>query len=67
LWSSYPGQWMVLASILDFILVGFLATKGILMTAIPLSLVLSTLAVILLFLVVLDFWKVQLFKSLQIE
>jgi H+-transporting ATPase len=67
LWSSCPGQWMILASILDFILVGFLATQGILMAAIPLSLVLSTLAIILLFLVVLDFWKVRLFKSLQIE
>jgi H+-transporting ATPase len=66
-WSSVPGQWMILASILDFVLVGFLAVQGILMTAIPLNLVLSTLAIILLFLVILDFWKVRLFKSLQIE
>ncbi|MDR3575902.1 MAG: plasma-membrane proton-efflux P-type ATPase [Anaerolineaceae bacterium] len=67
IWSSTPGQWMMLASILDFILVGFLATRGILMTAISLSLVLPTLAVILTFLVVVDFWKVQLFKYLKIE
>ena len=58
---------MILASILDFILVSFLATRGILMAAIPLNLVMSTLAIILLFLVVLDFWKVRLFRSLQIE
>ncbi|HMD90485.1 MAG TPA: plasma-membrane proton-efflux P-type ATPase [Anaerolineaceae bacterium] len=67
LWSSTPGQWMMLATILDFILVGFLATQGILMIAIPLSLVLFTLVVILLFLVLLDFWKVRLFKSLKVE
>ena len=67
MWASTPGKWMMLASILDFILVGFLAIQGILMTAISFGLVLSTLAVILVFLVVLDFWKVQLFKSLKIE
>lgn len=67
LWSSAPGQWMMLASILDFILVGFLASRGILMAAISLSLVLYILAIILLFLVLLDFWKVQLFSYLRIE
>jgi H+-transporting ATPase len=65
-WHSRPGGWLLLSSFLDVLIVSFLATAGILMAAIPLILVAGTLGAILLYLVALDFLKVQVFKKLYI-
>jgi H+-transporting ATPase len=65
-WHSRPGGWLLLSSFLDVLIVSFLATAGILMAPIPLILVARTLGAILLYLVALDFLKVQVFKKLSI-
>jgi H+-transporting ATPase len=43
-WHSRPSRWMLLASLLDVCAVTLLATRGVLMTAIPPWLVLAVLA-----------------------
>jgi H+-transporting ATPase len=43
-WHSRPSWWMLLASLLDVGVVALLATRGVLMAAIPLRLVLAVLA-----------------------
>jgi H+-transporting ATPase len=66
-WVSRPGGWMILASALAILIVILLATFGILMQAIPLWLSLSTLALVAMALLGLDFLKVQVFQKLNLR
>jgi len=61
-WHSFPSRWMIFGSVVDVVVVSILATQGILMTAIPLSLVVFTLVVVLLYLPVVDYPKIAVFK-----
>jgi H+-transporting ATPase len=61
-WRSRPGGWLLLSSVVDIVLVTVLATNGILMSAIPLSLVCALLIVVLVFLTLLDFVKQYAFR-----
>jgi H+-transporting ATPase len=61
-WHSFPSRWMIFGSVVDVVVVSILATQGILMTAIPLSLVVFTLVVVLLYLPVVDYAKIAVFK-----
>ncbi len=61
-WKSMPSYWLLLASSLDILAVGFLATKGILMAPIPLSLVAGLLILVLIYLVFMDFFKIGIFR-----
>ncbi len=61
-WQSLPSRWLLLASLLDIVVVGILSTQGILMAAIPLWLVLGLMALVLTYLVALDFIKVRVFQ-----
>ena len=66
-WRSLPSKWMLIGTTLDILLVGLLATQGILMTAIPAVLVVEVLGAIGLYLVVLDFIKVPIFSRLKLN
>lgn len=61
-WHSRPSRWLVLSSLLDVVIVSFLATQGILMTAIGPELVGGLLLLVLVFLTAVDFFKVRLFR-----
>jgi len=66
LWSSRPGRWVVISSLIDLTIISTLAIKGILMAALPISVlaVLLLAAIVLAF--VLDGVKLVLFKRLAI-
>jgi H+-transporting ATPase len=66
-WHSLPGKWLLLSSLLDVIVVSLMATAGILMTSIPVKLVAGTLGTISVYLIALDFVKVQVFKKLGLH
>jgi H+-transporting ATPase len=61
-WSSAPSRWLLLSSALDVCVVTILATFGILMTPIPLSLTAVTFLAIVLYLVIVDFIKVRMLR-----
>jgi H+-transporting ATPase len=63
-WHSAPSRLMLLASVLDIAVVSLLATRGILMAAIPPALVAALLGVICIFLLGLDALKVWIFRGL---
>jgi H+-transporting ATPase len=61
-WQSLPSQWMLIASLLDIVVVFIFATKGIFMTAIPVELVAGLVALVLVYLIAVDFIKIRVFK-----
>jgi H+-transporting ATPase len=66
LWSSRPGTWVILASVVDVLLIASLAIRGIAMHSLPMTIVTSALAAALLVAFLLDQIKVPVFRSLQI-
>ena len=67
LWHSRPSGWLLLSSLLDVIVVSLLATAGILMAPISVKLVAGTLGIVILYLLVLDILKVQVFKRMDLQ
>lgn len=61
-WNSVPSRWMLLGTLVDFVLVSILASQGILLPAIPFSLILITLLVVVLYLILVDGLKVKVFQ-----
>ena len=66
LWSSRPSTWLMAASVADLLVIGTLATRGILMKPLPVALVAVLLAVTVVFCLLLDLIKVRVFRRLQI-
>jgi H+-transporting ATPase len=66
LWSSRPSAWLMAASAADVLIIGTLATRGILMKPLPVSLLTALLAVTVVFCLLLDLIKVRLFRRLHI-
>ncbi len=66
LWSSRPSTWLMAASVADLLVIGTLATRGILMKPLPLALVAILLALTVAFCLLLDLIKVRVFRRLQI-
>ncbi len=66
MWRSRPSRWMVLATTFDMILVTLMASQGVFMVAIDPALIFSLFALTVGFMVALDFFKVALFRRLQI-
>ena len=66
-WHSLPSKWMLIGTTLDILLVGLLATQGILMAPIPTLLVVEVLGIITLYLILLDFVKVPIFSKLSLN
>src|SRR5450631_2080260 len=66
LWSSRPGSWLIASSILDIALFSTLATQGILMAPLPISIVASVFGAAIVLAICLDAVKVMLFRRLAI-
>jgi H+-transporting ATPase len=67
LWSSWPGRWLVASSIVDIALFSTLATLGILMTSLPVTIVAGVFGAAIVLAFVLDAVKVALFRRLAVS
>ena len=65
LWSSRPGRWVVLSSVVDVLLFGTLASGGVLMEPLPVRVVAGILAVAVAFAFALDALKARVFRHLK--
>jgi H+-transporting ATPase len=65
LWSSRPSRWVVLSSVVDVLIIGSLATCGVLMASLPLSIVGGVLTAAVAFAFALDAVKASLFARLD--
>jgi H+-transporting ATPase len=65
LWSM-PSRWLVLSSVADVLIASTLAACGIVMTALPVTLVAGTLAAAVAFALVADVAKFPVLKRLRI-
>jgi H+-transporting ATPase len=66
IWSSRPGRWLIVSSIVDLSIFSVLSVGGILMTALPIAIVAGLLAAAIVFAFVLDAVKLALFHRLAI-
>jgi H+-transporting ATPase len=66
LWSSFPGRWLVISSIVDLTIISVLATNGFLMAAIPIGILIGVFAAAVVFAFVLDAVKSVLFHRLAV-
>lgn len=66
-WRSRPSRWLVISSVVDLLVVAAMATAGILMAPISPTLIVALLAVVAVYLLVLDQLKVQVFRRLAVE
>jgi len=66
LWSSCPGKWVIVATIVDVLVISVLAVRGIAMQSLPITVVGCTLAGSILFAFLLDLIKAPTFRRLQI-
>jgi len=66
LWSSMPSKWVMISSGADIAAATLLSVAGIAMQALPIFLVVGTLAVAALFALALDVLKVPVFRRLKI-
>jgi H+-transporting ATPase len=57
LWSSRPSTWLMAASGVDLLIISELATRGVLMTPLPIVVVATTLAATAVFGLVLDLFR----------
>lgn len=64
-WNSRPGRSMMIASLIDIIVVSLLAGFGILMTALPYTIIGFMLLATLVFAFLIDFIKVPIFKRIN--
>lgn len=66
LWSSVPGKWLILSSMVDLTFISILAINGVLMDAVPLVVILGLLGAAAVLAVVLDSVKQVLFHRLTV-
>ncbi|HXZ60706.1 MAG TPA: HAD-IC family P-type ATPase [Steroidobacteraceae bacterium] len=66
LWSSPPSRWIVLSSMLDVTIIAILAGRGVLIHAVPWSVIGALLLATALFALVLDAVKSMIFARLRV-
>jgi len=66
-WRSRPSPWLMTSSVADILVVSFMATKGILMAPVSPALVAALFVTVLLYLLLVDQAKVEIFRWLQIR
>jgi H+-transporting ATPase len=64
-WCSRPSGWLIASSVADVMIIGTLATQGILMAALPLAIVAGVFAAAVAFAFVLDQVKVAVLTRLR--
>ena len=62
LWNSRPSLWMLCSSTADIAIVSTLATNGIWMVALPFWLVGALLAAVMIYLFLVDYLKIAVFR-----
>jgi len=67
LWHSRPSRLLMLSSAADVIIVSLIATKGILMAPIPWPFIVSLLAVVLTFSLLVDSLKIHIFRHFGVR
>jgi H+-transporting ATPase len=65
-WSSRPGRWLLVSSIVDLTLFGVLSTQGVLMAPLPATLVAGVFCAAIVLTFALDAVKVPLLRRLAI-
>lgn len=65
-WASRPSRSLVVASIADIVVVSGLAVSGTFMTAVAPALVAELLAIVVVYLALVDLVKVRLFRVLAL-
>jgi len=66
MWSSMPGKWLIVSSVVDVSIVVILAANGVLMTALPLTIIAAVFAAAVVFCFLLDGVKSLLFSRLRV-
>ena len=66
-WRTRPSGWLLASSAADLVIVTVMATAGILMTPVSVTLIVSLLVVVAAYLLVLDQLKVQVFRRLAVK
>jgi H+-transporting ATPase len=66
LWSSRPGRWLVLSSIVDLSIFSALSIGGVLMSALPVTIVAGLFLAAIVLAFILDAVKLALFRHLAI-
>ncbi|HVW86986.1 MAG TPA: HAD-IC family P-type ATPase [Bryobacteraceae bacterium] len=66
LWRSRPSRWMLLSSGIDLLIVSALAARGVLMAPLRPVLIVSLLAAVMLYLFVVDYLKIAIFRSFKV-
>jgi H+-transporting ATPase len=66
LWSSRPGPWLVVSSVVDVSIITLLAVNGVLMRPLPIAIVTGLFAAAFTFAFLLDTVKLALFRRLRI-
>ncbi len=61
-WQSRPSNWLMIATVLDIAVVSVMASHGILMTAISPALICGLMVLVLVYLVMMDFLKIRIFR-----
>jgi H+-transporting ATPase len=65
-WQSRPGRALLLSTLGDLLVIGFMSSRGILMVPLPLNVLAVMLLGIVLYSVVLDFYKLVVFHWFRI-
>jgi H+-transporting ATPase len=65
-WSSLPGRWLIISSVLDVTLISTLAINGVLMAAIPIGILGGIFVAAVIFAFVLDAMKSVLFHHFAV-
>jgi len=67
LWHSAPSRWLLASSASDILIVTFLATRGILMAPVSLALISILAAALCAYLLLMDFFKIYMFKQFGVH
>jgi H+-transporting ATPase len=66
-WGSRPGSWLVASSIADLAVVALMSTQGVLMAPVSPFLLVELFASVAIYLIVLDQFKVLIFRRFKIH
>jgi H+-transporting ATPase len=67
IWSSRPGRWLIVSSVIDLSIFSVLSSNGILMATLPVAIVAGLFAAATAFAFVLDAVKLTLFRRMEVS
>jgi H+-transporting ATPase len=66
LWSSRPGRWLIVSSVVDLTIITLLASNGVMMATLPIAIIGGVAGAAIILAIVLDSIKFALFQRLAI-